>query len=140
MRTPPAGGKAAFLIVDGFDRLDQTAMIARWEAPFLGTVQRMELERMNRYGYAVEHGRALAACGWAFDSALNGAVERGDVALGDYAAVDWFVGQDSEGDAALSDAERARLAAYLDGGGRLLISGAEIGYDLVEQGRDPAFY
>ena len=139
IRTPANGESPIFLIVDGFDRLDQTALIPQWESPALGTAQRMFLERMNRYDYAVEHGKALGACGLAFDSAVNEAVIGGDVALANYPAVDWFVGEDSVADAALSDVERALLADYL-GSGRLLISGAEIGYDLVEKGRDPVFY
>jgi uncharacterized lipoprotein YddW (UPF0748 family) len=140
VRTPATPGVVDFLIVDGFDRLDQAAMIPQWEAPFLGTAQRMFLERMNRYDYAVEHGQALHACGLAFDGAVNEAVAAGEVSLAGYPAVDWFTGEDSAADAALSDAERALLAAYLENEGRLLISGAEIGYDLVEQGRDPGFY
>jgi uncharacterized lipoprotein YddW (UPF0748 family) len=144
VRTPETGQPVDFLIVDGFDRLDQSALIPQWESPALGTARRMFLERMNRYDYAVEHGQSLAACGLAFDGAVNEAVTAGDVSLAGYAAVDWFTGEDSAAaaaaDAALDDAERALLAGYLDGSGRLLISGAEIGYDLVENGRDPAFY
>jgi uncharacterized lipoprotein YddW (UPF0748 family) len=140
VRTTASGQRPPLLIVDGFDRLDQEAMVGEQTAYFLGTVQRMYLERMNRYDYAVEHGQALAACGWAFDGALNEAVETGRIALGDYAALDWFVGEDSVADASLSATERALLRAYLAGGGNLLLSGAEIGYDLVEFGRDPAFF
>ena len=140
VRTPASGQLVEFLIVDGFDRLDQTAMISQWENSTLGTVQRMFLERMHSYDYAVEHGQALSACNRAFDGAVNEAVEAGDVALAGYRAVDWFTGEDSVADASLSDVERALLAAYLDSGGRLLISGAEIGYDLVEYSRDPAFF
>jgi uncharacterized lipoprotein YddW (UPF0748 family) len=145
VRTPANGEPVALLVVDGFDRLDQTALIPQSEAAFGGTARRMYLERMNRYDYAVEHGQALDACALAFDGAMNEAVEAGDLVLGRYAAVDWFVGEDSGADtavdsAALSDVERALLASYLDGGGGLLISGSEIGYDLVEQGRDPSFY
>jgi len=117
----------------------------QWEAPFLGTAQRMFLERMNTYGYAVQHAQALAACGLAFDGVVNEAVAAGDVALAGYPALDWFVGEESPAessaaDAALDETERALLAAYLDDGGRLLLSGSEIGYDLVARGRDPAFY
>jgi uncharacterized lipoprotein YddW (UPF0748 family) len=137
---PTLGESVRFLIVDGVDRLDQAAMISQWEAPFLGTAQRMFLERMNRYDYAVEHGQALSVCDLAFDSAVNEAVEAGDVVLDAYPVVDWFTGEDSVADAALSDIERALLTGYLNGGGRLLISGAEIGYDLVENARDPTFY
>jgi uncharacterized lipoprotein YddW (UPF0748 family) len=140
VRTPESGGLVDFLIVDGFDRLDQSALIPQWESPALGTAQRMFLERMNRYDYAVEHGQSLAGCGLAFDGAVNEAVTAGDVILTDYPAVDWFTGEDSVADAALDDTERALLVTYLDNGGNLLLSGAEIGYDLVENGRDPAFY
>ena len=140
VRTPITGQMVEFLIVDGFDRLDQTAMIPQWENSTLGTVQRMFLERMNSFDYAVEHGHALSACNRAFDSAVNEALEAGDVALAGYRAVDWFIGEDSDADASLSDIERDLLGDYLDGGGNLLISGAEIGYDLVEYNRDPAFF
>jgi uncharacterized lipoprotein YddW (UPF0748 family) len=140
VRTALEGTPAPFLIVDGFDRLDQAALIPCWESSALGTAQRMFLERMNAYSYAVEHGRALSGCGLAFDGAVNEAVEAGDVALAGYQAIDWFTGEDSLADASLSHIERALLRAYLDGGGGLLLSGSEIGYDLVERGRDPAFY
>jgi uncharacterized lipoprotein YddW (UPF0748 family) len=140
VRTPASGQLVEFLIVDGFDRLDQTAMIPKWENTTLGTVQRMFLERMNSYDYSVQHGQALNTCNRAFDGAVNEAVEAGDVALASYRAVDWFTGEDSVADASLSAVERTLLATYLDNGGRLLISGAEIGYDLVEDNRDPAFF
>ncbi|MGC9335692.1 MAG: family 10 glycosylhydrolase, partial [Anaerolineae bacterium] len=140
VRTALTGSSVPFLIVDGFDRLDGAALIPVWESYFLGTVQRMFLERMNAYSYAVEHGWAISGCGLAFDGAANEAVEAGDLALDDYQAIDWFTGEDSLADASLSNTERALLRAYLDSGGRLLLSGAEIGYDLVERGRDPAFF
>ena len=140
VRTALAGSPVPFLIVDGFDRLDQSALVPLWESAALGTAQRMFLERMNAYSYAVEHGRALSSCGLAFDGAVNEAVEAGDLALAAYQAVDWFTGEDSLVDVSLNSLERALLRDYLDGGGRLLLSGSEIGYDLVEQGRDPAFY
>ncbi|MFN2291559.1 MAG: family 10 glycosylhydrolase [Anaerolineae bacterium] len=140
VRTALVGSPVPFLIVDGFDRLDQSALVPRFESTFLGTVQRMFLERMNAYSYAVEHGSALSSCGPAFDGAVNEAVEAGDLVLADYLAVDWFTGEDSSADASLSSLERALLRGYLDGGGRLLLSGSEIGYDLVQQGRDPSFY
>jgi uncharacterized lipoprotein YddW (UPF0748 family) len=140
LRTPLSGGSPAFLLVDGFDRLDAAAMVPQWESPALGTAQRMFLERMNSYSYAAPHAQALAACGLAFDGAVNEAVQSGDLALAGYPALDWFVGEDSVADASLDDVERTLLAAYLDGGGRLFLSGSEIGYDLVANGRDPAFY
>ncbi|MDD3829026.1 MAG: family 10 glycosylhydrolase [Anaerolineae bacterium] len=140
-RTPAGTEGAPLLVVDGFDRLDQAAMVPERIAIYPDPiVKRMFLEQMNSYSYAVEHGQALHACDLAFDGALDEAVTAGDVALGAYDALDWFTGEDSTADASLDGAQRALLAAYLDDGGGLLLSGAEIGYDLVERGRDPGFF
>lgn len=140
---PSSGGtQPSFLLIDGFDRLDKWAMISQYDGPTLGTTKRMFLERMNRFDYAVEHGTALDACAIAFDGATDEAVTAGRVDVLAYSALDWLVGEDSSADQAISAAERALLADYLDGGGRLLISGAEIGYYLARPGAgvDPAFY
>ncbi|RQW06198.1 T9SS C-terminal target domain-containing protein, partial [candidate division KSB1 bacterium] len=52
----------------------------------------------------------------------------------------WFTGNDREN--TLTPEEQATLAAFLDGGGNLLITGQDIGYDLMENGSpsDSAFY
>lgn len=57
-----------------------------------------------------------------------------------YETVIWFTGDAR--DNTLTEDEQAAIAAYLDAGGRLLISGLNIGYDLVENGSDSdsAFY
>jgi len=141
VRTPQSGNDIPFLIVDGFERLDKDAMITQEESS-RGTTKRMFLERMNRFDFTIEHAQALHSCGRPFDSALNEAVEAGDITLGNYPSLDWIVGEDSTVTEALSGVERALLAAYLDGGGGLLISGSEIGYQLARPsgGEDPAFY
>jgi hypothetical protein len=141
LRTPHSEDDIQFLIVDGFERLDKDAMITQEESS-RGTTKRMFLERINRFDYAIEHAQALHSCGRPFDSALNEAVEAGDITLGNYPSLDWIVGEDSTVTEALSGVERALLAAYLDGGGGLLISGSEIGYQLARPsgGEDPAFY
>ncbi|MBN1995909.1 T9SS type A sorting domain-containing protein [candidate division KSB1 bacterium] len=55
-------------------------------------------------------------------------------------AVIWFTGDDRF--SSLSADEQSILGQYLDSGGRLLISGQNIGYDLVQNGSesDSAFY
>ena len=118
VRTPIPGGSAPARIVDGSDRLDSAALIPQWESSALGTAQRMFLERMNRYDYAVEHGSALATCSLAFDGAVNEAVEAGDLLLSSYQLVDWFSGEDAAADAGLSerDSDHIRsLASTADG-------------------------
>lgn len=131
-RTPLTGATAIpYLIVDGFDRLDASAMIPKFQNATLGTVKRMFLERMNRYDYMIEHAQALANCSSiAFDGCENEAVSAGNVLLANYTAVDWFVGEESTVDKSLDATEKTLLKTYLNAGGNLLISGSEIGWDI----------
>lgn len=57
-----------------------------------------------------------------------------------YKAVIWFTGDDDE--TALSAEEQTTIADYLDNGGKLLITGQNLGDDLVKNGSasDSAFY
>ncbi len=128
-------GSASVLVVGGFDRLDAGQLPTDDLSAFdLGIVQRMRLARMNSFSYAPRHGHAIAGAGFSFDGATDDAIELGDVALSGYQAVDWFTGEDSTGDAPLPVPARDAISDYLDGGGRLLISGAELGWALDEYG------
>lgn len=129
------------LIVNGFDRLDKYANVPE-DYYGGGTIYRGYLQRMNSYDYVIAHARALAAAGVDFDSASNDAVIADEVDLNDYPAVVWICGEDSTGDETLSTAERNRLMNYLDNGGALFVSGAEIGWDLWENGdaNEQAFF
>jgi hypothetical protein len=126
-----AAGAAPTLIVGGYDRLDRFQMV-RDEAPLVGAVDRMWLDRMNDGTYAARHGRALAAAGYAFDGATDEAVAARDIDLAAYRAIDWFAGEDAAG--ALSPEARAELARFIAGGGGLLVSGAELIWALDTQG------
>jgi hypothetical protein len=98
---------------------------------------------MNNYNYMVEHGNGLAGCDVAFDGVQNEVIASGKVDLSKYFAVDWFVGEESTAGRSLDSTERSQLKKYLDKGGRLLISGSEIGWDLgraASPNRDSSFY
>jgi N-acetylmuramoyl-L-alanine amidase len=132
-KTPRLGSTSVpYLIVDGFDRLDASALISRTESATLGIVRRMFLERMNRYDYIIEHAQTLGACNpnIAFDGCQNEAVSSGTVVLGNYTAVDWFTGEESTADRSVDPTESALIKTYLNARGNLLISGAEIGWDI----------
>jgi N-acetylmuramoyl-L-alanine amidase len=131
-----AGEGAGVLLVNGFDRLDRSMAVPEID-PTEGYNVRMFLSRMNAYDYVIQHGQAIP---YAFDSASNEVVKDGAVGLGQYAILDWIVGEESTVDETLDATERALLAAYLEGGGALFISGAEIGWHLDFLGGDPAFY
>lgn len=93
----------------------------------------------NDLSYAVEHGHALGAVpGVYFDGVLDERVEDGSVSLSDYALVDFHAGKDSLEHEAVSKGMQSRLGAFVDGGGKLLISGEEIGYALGGASGDTA--
>ncbi len=109
----PAADPPDVLIVDGFDR---TA----------GTV--------NTFDFVKRYGPALQKLGRPFDSCSNEAVESGAVVLTDYSTVFWISGEEATANQSFSSVERAQVAAFLEEGGNLFISGSEIGFDLSGQG------
>ena len=60
--------------------------------------------------------------------------------LENFDTIIWFTGDDRN--TTLTQAEQALLKNFLDGGGKLLLSGQNIGYDLIEDGtyEDSLFY
>ncbi|MDK2971588.1 MAG: hypothetical protein PWP23_1343 [Candidatus Sumerlaeota bacterium] len=118
--------KPRVLVVNGFDRLDRGLNLVMDRG-----LERGLLAKMNTFDYVIQHGEALAAAGFPFDSASNEAVRDGLVPLGGYDVVVWMLGQESAETSTFDAGERAAVAEYLDGGGALLVSGSEIGFDLA---------
>lgn len=139
----PASGTATVLIVNGFDRLRrQQNPIQTFTQPpaYAGqSIERQQWRESNAFDYVIEHGEALAAAGFGFSSCANEAVASGAVPLGGFQIVDWMLGVESVEDFAFTTAEQSRLTTYLNGGGKLFISGADVAYDLINQGRGVNF-
>ncbi len=133
-------GAAPLLVVNGFDRLDRGAMLAEDDPYDTQAMLRERLERMNHYGYIRTFAAALDPTGLAFDSCANEAVRDGDVSLGAYPAVIWECGEESSGTSTFEMAEQTRVASYLNAGGRLFVSGSEIGWDLDSLAHGATFY
>ncbi|MCF6239429.1 MAG: glycosyl hydrolase family 18 protein [Candidatus Marinimicrobia bacterium] len=104
---------SSILIVQGFERTT-------------GTV--------NELDYIIEHGSAIFANGRTFDASGNDAVEAGAIDLADYTIVDWISGEEATATVSFSPGEQSRIMDYLEQGGRIFISGSEIGYDLEANG------
>ena len=102
-------GSHKILIVDNFDRQ------ASWGLPY--------------HPFVPSHGEALKVRGNGFESCTETAVQNGDIQLTDYDVVIYFCGDDSRSDESLAAADQYRLLDYLEAGGKLFISGSEIGYD-----------
>ena len=109
------------LIVNGFDRINGTT---------------------NSFDYIKEHGRAIKSIGYSFDATSNEAVINGNLILNDYLIVDWILGEEGSSSYSFDANEQAKVTSFLKNGGRLFISGSEVGYDLVEKGNqyDKDFY
>ncbi len=109
------------LIVNGFDRVTGTK---------------------NTFDFIRQHGAAIHQGNYLFDSANNEAVINNRINLSDYAIVDWILGEEGTATSAFSAKEQALIQTFLKGGGRLFVSGSEVGYDLSEKGdlNDQLFY
>lgn len=119
---------AQALLVQGFDRLDRFV-----KGP------------ENTRDYLRLFGDALRRdANWSlgFDAASNEAVRLGRVLLPGYDAVLWSLGEESTADETFDATEQSLVTSYLNGGGSLLVSGAEVGWDLDAQGSasDRNFY
>ncbi|MCK4597932.1 hypothetical protein KAU04_07810, partial [bacterium] len=105
-------------------------------------VDRQHEEGGNTRNFIVQHGGSLANLGYAFDSASNEAVAGALVNLTGYEVVDWMLGEESTIDETFSTTEQSRVQTFLNDGGKLFVSGAEIGWDLDHMGTssDRSFY
>ncbi len=108
------GPKNRYLIVDGFDRYGGSGS---WQKP--------------QHDFVRYYGDALAGSGKTFDAAANEAVAAGNINLNNYSGVIWFVGDESTANRTFNSTEQNVVKAYLEGGGKLFVTGSEIAYELI---------
>jgi hypothetical protein len=108
------GPKNRYLIVDGFDRYGGSGS---WQKP--------------QHDFVRYYGDALAGSGKTFDAAANEAVAAGNISLNNYSGVIWFVGDESSANRTFNSTEQNVVKAYLEGGGKLFVTGSEIAYELI---------
>lgn len=138
-----SAGGSRVLIVNGFDR-NQNSLIPKITITNAGTTDRHDPRIFQAFNYIIEHAKAIVYMSLQISSTSNEAVINGQVNLTDYAAVYWICGEESTADETLNTTEQTKIQDYLNGGGKLFISGSEIGYDLGRSGSstaaDIAFY
>ncbi|MFB0515566.1 MAG: glycosyl hydrolase family 18 protein [Candidatus Neomarinimicrobiota bacterium] len=119
--TVPGERPSRVLIVNSFDRTTGTH---------------------NTFDFLRRYGPHVKRLELAFDACSNEAAESGLVNLSSYEAVIWICGEEAATNSSFTPQEQSLIAAYLTSGGNLLVSGSEIGYDLVAQGTtsDRQFY
>ncbi len=104
-----------FLIVNGFDRTG-------------GTTNTFDYIRMYDYPMTnLQHS---------FSSASNEAVFKGFVNLNDYRIVFWMLMDESTSDETFNSLEQNVVMNFIDNEGVFIVSGSEVGWDLVEKGSD----
>lgn len=102
------------LIVDGFDRFGGSGS---WDEP--------------SHFFNTEYMKAMTvADSVVISSVSNEAVFTDEVSLSDYDMVIWFTGDESTNNNTFTNLEQVRIVEYLENGGNVFISGAEVGWDL----------
>lgn len=116
----PSSNNHTTLIVNGFDRASTG----------------------NTYNFIRQHGKAIFNYGSPFSSATNDAVINGLISLNSFTIADYILGEESTADETFSNSEQNLVSSFLDNGGFLFVSGAEIGWDLEHMGNtsDQSFY
>ncbi|HEX9971531.1 MAG TPA: T9SS type A sorting domain-containing protein [bacterium] len=89
----------------------------------------------NTRNFVRQHAVAFFAYGMHPTSASNDAMVAGMTSLSDYPMIDFIVGTDLYLTETVSPAEQALLKSYLQNGGNLFISGADIAFDLDSRGK-----
>ena len=117
----PAANSPKVLIVNGFDRVTGTN---------------------NTFDFIKQHGSALHNNDYLFDSASNEAIINKYIKLTDYQIVDWILGEEGTATSSFNDIEQTLIQEFLMDGGKLFVSGSEVGYDLSDKGNtnDKLFY
>lgn len=140
------------LIVNGFDRLrrqqnpiDNIALSGTNntgpQATVL-TIERVRPRESNSFDYAVQHAQAIAnhPSNLGVDTVDNEAILNGNVNLGAYRAVIWIAGEESTQDRTFNTQEQNAVSAYVNGGGKFMVSGSELGWDLVASNNGASFF
>ena len=125
--------EANILLVDGFERIDN-AMPRFNEGS--GANHRYILEHINSFDYARYYAPLLAELGYSFDFMPRTWFYGSNSIPSQYDAILWFLGEQSTADETFNHEEQEKIAEYLDNGGALFVSGAEIGWDLDYKGDD----
>ena len=136
-RAASTNGAPKVLVVNAFDRFDRTTDLKQnvvagtWDPPGnSGSIERVFQRWINGFDYIVQHGKAIANFGMAFDSCQNEAIINNQVTLSNYPVVIWACGNETTSSETFSTTEQTKIAVYLAGGGNLFVSGADVAFDL----------
>jgi hypothetical protein len=95
----------------------------------------------NTFDFIKQHGSSVYSNAHYFSSATNEAIQDGLLSLSTYKSLDWILGKESTSNETFNASEQTLVSNYLKQGGKLLVSGSEIAWDLDNSGTsaDKAF-
>lgn len=113
------------LVIDGFHR----------RSSFTGATHDFTANTYIRGLYDADIFADVSSCS-------NESIISGDIDLNTFHAVIWYLGDESTSDETFTTAEQSKLKEYLNGGGKLFVTGSEIAWDLDYKGTasDKIFY
>lgn len=88
----------------------------------------------NTFDFIKQHGSSVIANNHYFSSATNEAIQDALISLLTYKSLDWILGKESTVNETFSTTEQTLVSNYLKQGGKLLVSGSEIAWDLDNSG------
>ena len=126
------------LLVDGFERIDNS--MPRFNEGSSAN-HRYILEHINSFDYAKYYAPVLSELGYSFDFVPRNIIPMCED-LSQYDAIVWFLGEQSTADETFNHDEQEIITEFIENGGALFVSGAEIGWDLDHKGdaADKAFF
>jgi hypothetical protein len=88
----------------------------------------------NTFDFIRQHGSSVFANNHYFSSATNEAIQDALISLSTYKSLDWILGKESTANETFSTVEQTLVTNYLKQGGKLIVSGSEIAWDLDNSG------
>lgn len=145
-------GKAQVLIVNGFDRYDRSGnfrqtvdiidtSINNYVSPV--TIDRVRYDYNNAFNYVVRAGEAIesfASQTIGFDTTDFRNIGTAAVNLANYQAVVWLSGENSTANRTFTATMQSAVINFVTAGGKLFVSGSEVGWDLVANGGGSSFF
>ena len=121
---------------------NQTKVVAAIPSLYESDILIVDGVERRTFDAIVQYDVPLSQLNRTFSSASNEAVLNGIVDMNDFNFVIWMLLDESSTNDTFSHIEQSKVKNYIDNNGVFIVSGSEIGWDLVEKGdaTDKSFY
>ena len=121
---------------------DKSSVLAAIPSQYNSDILIIDGVERRKYDAIAQYDEPLSELEHTFSSATNDAVINGVVNLNDFKFVIWMLLDESTADHTFDKNEQSKVKEFIDNDGVFIVSGNEIGWDLVEKGDadDQSFY